>query len=65
MGHTVNAMRRRFYSVAEVARETSLSPGMVRKLVDQGSLTAVRFGRTVRITDKSYQEFLERAAETA
>ena len=58
-------MRRRFYSVAEVARETSLSQGMVRKLIDQGILTAVRFGRTVRITAESYREFLERATETA
>jgi excisionase family DNA binding protein len=57
-GGASGGIRRRFHSVSRIAQEFDLSDPMVHKLIRDGPLKAVRFRRTVRITDASYQAFL-------
>ena len=47
-------------TVSQVAKMLSLSRTMIYKLIDIEGLPVVRFGRAVRVSPKSLQQWLER-----
>jgi excisionase family DNA binding protein len=47
-------------NVTQVAKMLSLSRTMVYKLIDVEGLPVVRFGRAVRVSPKSLQQWLDR-----
>jgi excisionase family DNA binding protein len=47
-------------TVSQVATMLSLSRTMIYKLIDIEGLPVVRFGRSVRVSPKSLQQWLER-----
>lgn len=49
---------RRAYSVAEVAEMLNVTPKTVRGCIDRGELQTVEVGRHLRITESSFQRFL-------
>ena len=50
---------RRFHRVGRIALETDPSDAMIHKLIDENVLTAVKIKSAVRVTDESYQRFLQ------
>jgi excisionase family DNA binding protein len=48
-----------FLTVAEVAELLKLNPQTVRNWIDQGSLSALRIGRRVRIRREDFQALLD------
>jgi excisionase family DNA binding protein len=50
---------RRAYSVAEVAEMLSVTEKTVRGCIDRGELQTVEVGRHLRITESSFQRFLQ------
>ncbi len=54
----------RIYTPAEISNLLRTSKSLVYKLVSQGELGAIRFGRTVRIRQEDLEIFLARHAPT-
>lgn len=53
-------MEESFYRVKEIAKKLDVTPRTVQNLVKAKKLGAVRVGKIIRITEKHFQEFLER-----
>jgi excisionase family DNA binding protein len=51
----------RFLTVAEVAYLTRLSKATVYRLVQAQKISALRFGRSYRVTEAAVDEFIARA----
>ena len=47
-------------SAKDVARVLKISPALVYKLVSDGQLGAVKFNRSVRISEESLSAFIQR-----
>ncbi|TKJ25273.1 transcriptional regulator [Blastococcus sp. CCUG 61487] len=50
----------KFLTVAEIATGMRVSKMTVYRLVHGGELTAVRVGRSFRVTERSYEDYLRR-----
>ncbi|SRR5579884_2830110 len=50
-----------FLTVGEVAERLRVHPQTVRAWIARGDLRAIKIGRTVRITQRDFQQMLERA----
>jgi len=57
-------MQRMAWSPREVAEITGISVGLVRKLIKQGSLSVVRIGKRILISDDDLQSILNKGLET-
>ena len=53
-----------FYSVAETAKLLKVNPKTVRRWIENGDLTAHRFGRQIRITDADLVTLIQRSRES-
>ncbi len=53
-----------FYSVTETAKLLKVSPRTVRRWIENGDLTAHRFGRQIRITDADLVTLIQRSRES-
>lgn len=51
----------KFLTVAEVAAQMRVSKMTVYRLVHNGTLEAVRVGRSFRVTEEAVQEYLEKS----
>ena len=50
-----------FLTVGDVAERLRVHPQTVRAWIARGDLRAIKIGRTVRITQRDFQQMLERA----
>lgn len=50
-----------FLTVGDVAERLRVHPQTVRAWIARGDLPAIKIGRTVRITQRDFQQMLERA----
>lgn len=48
-------------STKEAARRLGISNRTLYRLIDEGQVTAYKFGRVIRLTDDDVQAFLDRA----
>lgn len=55
--------RERFFTIQEIAEALGVSERTVRRWVSDGSLSAHRFGRTVRILESELKAFIGRHAQ--
>ncbi len=53
-----------FYSVTETAKLLKVCPRTVRRWIENGDLTAHRFGRQIRITDSDLVAFIRQCRES-
>jgi excisionase family DNA binding protein len=60
MQETIQDTQPLLVTVSQVAKMLSLSRTMIYKLIDIEGLPVVRFGRAVRVSPKSLQQWLER-----
>jgi excisionase family DNA binding protein len=60
MQETTQDTQQLLVTVSQVAKMLSLSRTMIYKLIDVEGLPVVRFGRAVRVSPKSLQQWLER-----
>ncbi len=51
----------KFLTVAEVAAQMRVSKMTVYRLVHNGTLEAVRVGRSFRVTEEAVQDYLEKS----
>ena len=58
---TLNKVRPKVYTVAEIAQLFSISRRVVRYLIRKGELPALRIGRSYRIPRKAADAYLARA----
>ena len=58
---TLNKIRPKVYTVAEIAQLFSISQRVVRDLIRKGELPALRIGRSYRIPRKAADAYLARA----
>ncbi len=59
MQETIQDTQPLLVTVSQVAKMLSLSRTMIYKLIDIEGLPVVRFGRAVRVSPKSLQQWLE------
>lgn len=50
-----------WFSSGEAAHQLGITPGTLRRLVNDGSITAYRIGRVIRVRSEDLDDFLERA----
>jgi excisionase family DNA binding protein len=60
MQETIQDTQPLLVTVSQVAKMLSLSRTMIYKLIDMEDLPVVRFGRAVRVSPRSLQQWLER-----
>lgn len=60
MQETIQDTQPLLVTVSQVAKMLSLSRTMIYKLIDMEGLPTVRFGRAVRVSPRSLQQWLER-----
>ncbi|HGJ67675.1 TPA: DNA-binding protein [bacterium] len=54
----MSAINENWYTVEEIAEKTKLHKESIRRLIRSGKLSAVRFGKVLRISDSSFQEYI-------
>ena len=54
-------MNTHFFKAAEIAEILKISKALAYRLIAQGELGAVRFGRTVRVRQEDLDDFLARS----
>jgi excisionase family DNA binding protein len=59
MQETIQDTQPLLVTVSQVAKMLSLSRTMIYKLIDMEGLPVVRFGRAVRVSPRSLQQWLE------
>ena len=52
-------LKERLFTVAEVAEYLSISEQTLRRWINEGTLTAIKLGRELRIAESDLQAFLE------
>jgi excisionase family DNA binding protein len=57
-GDSMNAVQEKWYSIEELAQILKLNQGSIRQLVRSGKLESVKFGRTIRIPESSFQDYV-------
>jgi excisionase family DNA binding protein len=54
----------RLMTIADAAETLAVSPRTVRRLIDQGALTATRVGRQIRVHPADLNEYLARSRQS-
>ena len=49
-----------FYTAVEIAQILKISKSLAYRLIAQGEIPAIRFGRTVRVRQEDLEQFVEK-----